>query len=159
VTAQYVDIAFDSIPLRSIGRLDIPLDASEEFRARGERIAAAIARHGVENTYYLANAHCAFHLANSEVTGLVRFGFEGTIRTDSGDARSEEVDLTITLTASTCDWLTDSVAAWFEESVRRAVAIEFDRYITSGELAQHVERMEDQVARQIAQNAFLGMHL
>jgi hypothetical protein len=157
VSVQFVDIAFDCIPLRSIGRLNAPLDASPEVRARSTRIAQAISRHGVENTYYLANAYCAFHLANSEIVGLLRFTFEGTVRTDVSDAHAESVDLEVTLAASTCDWLTPEAEAWFRETVRRAAAIEFDRYITSGALARHVDRLQDPAARQAAQNSFLGM--
>ncbi len=116
-------------------------------------------RQGAENTYYLANAHCAFHLANSEVVGLVRFEFEGVVRTDASDAHCEAVDLSITLSASTCDWLTDAAQAWLEVTVRRAVAIEFDRYILSGALASQVESLQDPAARRAAQDAFVGMHL
>ena len=56
-----VDISFDCLPLRSIGRLDIPLDASPKYRARCERIKAAIDKHGSHNAYYLY--HAALHLS------------------------------------------------------------------------------------------------
>jgi hypothetical protein len=154
-----VEIVFDCLPLRSIGRLDVPLDASAGYRRRCERIKESLNRHGAENTYYLANAHCSFRLANSEVTGLLRFEFEGTVKTDPSDARAETVDLWVQLTASTCDWLTEPVTAWFEQTVHRAVGIEFDRYITSGGLARQVDRMHDVDAQQAARNSFLGMHL
>ncbi len=54
---QSVEIAFDCLPLRSVGRLDIPLDASPDFRSRCERIKAAMEKHGTHNSYYLYNAH------------------------------------------------------------------------------------------------------
>jgi hypothetical protein len=139
--------------------LDIPLDASAGYRRRCERIKQSLDRHGAENTYYLANAHCSFRLANSEVIGLLRFDFEGTVKTDSGDARAETVDLWVHLTASTCDWLTEPVAAWFGETVQRAVAIEFDRYISSGGLARQVDRIQEPDAQEAARSSFLGMHL
>ena len=46
MTNRYVDIVFDCLPLRSIGRMDIPLDASPKYRARCERIKHALAVHG-----------------------------------------------------------------------------------------------------------------
>jgi hypothetical protein len=44
VTVQQpaVHVAFDCQPLRSLGRLDIPLDASPRFRQKLERLQAAI---------------------------------------------------------------------------------------------------------------------
>ena len=41
-----VDISFDCMPLRSMARLDPPLDASPALAAKYDRIKAAIAEHG-----------------------------------------------------------------------------------------------------------------
>ena len=116
---------------RDLGRLDVPLDASPEYRARCQRIKQALDTHGSANTYYLANAHAAFHLVNSDVIGMLRFAFEGTVTTDCGDRHTEAVDLDVRLVGQTCDWLTEGAVGWFAETVRRAVAIEFDRFIHS----------------------------
>ena len=39
---RWVEVSFDCLPLRSIARLDIPIDASPKYRARCERIKAAM---------------------------------------------------------------------------------------------------------------------
>ena len=133
----WVEIAFDCLPLRSLGRLDIPLDASDAFRSQSERIKAAINRHGLERTYYLHNAHCVFHFANSDVVGVCRFDFEGVARTDAGDRKCEQVDLEVRLTSDTSGGVPPAVEAWLVEQVRQAVAVDFDRYIAAGQLAMH----------------------
>ena len=46
-----VDIAFDCLPLRTVGRLDVPLDASDVWRRRAEQIKAAISAFGSERSY------------------------------------------------------------------------------------------------------------
>jgi len=68
--SQFVDIEFDCLPLRSVGRMDIPIDASPKFRARCERIKHALETHGSHNTYFLYNAHCTFHLTNQSDFGM-----------------------------------------------------------------------------------------
>ena len=88
-----IDIAFDCLPLRSVGRVDIPLDASPEFRARLEHLKRAIDTHGVENAYFLYNSRCVFRLANSDIEGMLRFSFEGTVLTDRSDAKAERADI------------------------------------------------------------------
>ena len=47
---RFVEIVFDCLPLRSLGRVDIPLDASPKFRAKCERIKDALGKHGTMNT-------------------------------------------------------------------------------------------------------------
>ena len=138
-----IDIAFDCLPLRSVGRLDVPLDASPAHRARCERIAAAIEKHGAERTYYLENAHCVFRLANSDLQGMVRFEFTGIVRTDAGDAKTADVDLDVHLAAETCGGVPDTVEAWFARVIRDAVTVEFDRYIASGNRDADVTRLEN----------------
>lgn len=138
----YIDIAFDCLPLRSVGRIDVPLDASPGFRARCERLKLAIETHGTANSYYLFNAHCIFRLANSEIEGMLRFGFEGTAFTDAGDARTERVELEVSLVAETCGGVPDEVLPWLERQVKNSVRIEFDRFIAAGNLQETLQRLE-----------------
>jgi hypothetical protein len=152
---QAVQITFDCLPLRSVGRLDVPLDASTEYRARCQQIKQALETHGSTNTYYLANAHAVFRLVNSDVIGMLRFAFEGTVTTAAGDQHTQAVDLDVHLVGQTCEWLTEAVEAWFAETVRRAVAVEFDRFIHSGNLSQTVARLDDAAS----QDDTLGMYL
>ncbi len=156
---EAADIVFDCLPLRSVGRLDAPLDASEEYRARCLRLKQALETHGTEGTYFLYNAHCVFHLANSEIEGMLRFALEGTLLTDLGDAKTEKADLQVRTVGSTCGDLPDAVEDWFHQAVRRAVAIEFDRYIAAGELASTIDEIERLQAEGNAEDRFLGMYL
>ena len=137
-----VDISFDCLPLRSVGRLDIPLDASPVYRRGCEHIKHAIETHGSHNTYFLYNAGCTFHLTNDETVGMLQFRFEGTALTDASDQKTLSSDLEVELVRETCDWLTEPIVAWFLETVPRVVTVEFDRYIAAGDLAQAVRRVE-----------------
>jgi len=139
---HWVEIEFDCLPLRSIGRVDIPLDASPVYRAHCERVKQALERHGAHNTYYLHRARCVFHVLNHPTLGRIEFNFEGTLFTDPEDRRTLGCDLTVALAGETCDWISQGAVDWFAESVRRAVVIEFDRYIDAGDLAQTKERLE-----------------
>jgi hypothetical protein len=133
-----VDIAFDCLPLRSVGRVDVPLDASPAFRARGEALQRAIETHGTENAYFLYNTRCVFRLANSEVENMLRFTFDGTVFTDRSDCKADRANLTIELAAETCGTIPPDVVAWFRGVVGRAVLIEFDHFIAAGSLAARV---------------------
>lgn len=151
-----VDIAFDCLPLRSIGRLDAPLDAPAEFRRRHEILAAAMERFGPDRTYFLYNARCVFRLANSEIEGMVRYEFDGILRTDASDLLTEFVDLEATLASETCGGLPSEVEAWFNERVEKAVAIEFDRFIAAGQLSQRSSELgQDVIPSNLA--GFSGM--
>jgi hypothetical protein len=134
MSESVIDIAFDCLPLRSVSRLDVPLDASDALRRRAERIKAAIEAFGAERTYFLHNAHCIFRFANSEVDGICRLDFDGFVRTDAGDRRCEQTLLEIRLVSETCGGVPEPVQAWLVERVRRAVAIEFDRFLAAGQL-------------------------
>jgi hypothetical protein len=136
-----VDIAFDCLPLRSIGRVDVPLDASPAYRRRCERLQRAIDAHGAENAYFLYNTRCVFRLANSEVDGMVRFSFEGTVLTDSSDCKAQGSDLTVELVGQTCGPMPPEVEAWLRGAVQRAVLIEFDRFIAAGRLAARLDEL------------------
>ena len=136
---EFVDIAFDCVPLRTVAQLRPPLDASTEYQRRCERIAAAIERHGDERTYWLENAHCTFRLANSEVIGMARFEFDGVAITDAGDAQTERVELNVRLAAETCNGVPPSVVDWLIEQVHRAVLVEFDCFLLAAATASSHE--------------------
>jgi hypothetical protein len=152
-------IQFDCLPMRSLGRVDIPLDASPAFEAKAERIKAALAKHGRHNSFYLHNASCCFRLTNDQCVGMLEFSFEGTVLTDVEDRHAERCDLGVELRRETCDWLTQPVVHWFCESVERAVLVEFDRYIATGDLQKTVVRAEKLQAETDSHSGFVGMGL
>jgi hypothetical protein len=156
---QFVEIEFDCLPLRSVGRLDIPLDASPKHRQRCEQIKHALEAHGSHNTYYLYNARCTFHLTNEPDFGMLQYTFEGTVMTDDTDQKTQRCDLQVELVRETCDWLTEPVSKWMADTVSRAVLVEFDRYIAAGDLAQTVERIAKLQAQSDAREGFVGMYL
>jgi hypothetical protein len=133
-----VDISFDCLPLRAVGRVDVPLDASPALRARVAMLQRAIDAHGTENSYFLYNTRCVFRLANSDVENMLRFTFDGTLLTDRSDGKADRADLAIELTAETCGTIPPDVLAWFRGVVRRAVLIEFNHFIAAGSLAARV---------------------
>jgi len=157
--SQFVEIAFDCLPLRSVGRLDIPLDASPAYRARCERIKRALDAHGSHNTYFLYNASCTFHFTNSPELGMVEFRFEGTVMTDETDRQTLRSDLEVELVRETCDWLTAPATQWLASSVSQAVEVEFDRYIEAGDLDQTKQRIEKLQAECDERGGFVGMYL
>ncbi|MEC7564256.1 MAG: hypothetical protein VX738_01115 [Planctomycetota bacterium] len=156
---RWVEISFDCLPLRSVGRLDVPLDASPAYQERCEKIKKAIERHGSFNSYFLFNAHAVYHLTNDPQQGMLQFSFEATVLTDQRDESTQRVDLTTTLVGETCNWLTQPIVQWFELAVKEAVKVEFDRYIAAGDL----EKTRDRIARIAAESdqddGFLGMYL
>ena len=158
-TPTCVEIAFSCLPLRSVGRLDPPMDASPGLIAQLKRIRDAIEKHGIHNTYYLHHARCVYRLANHPDQGMLEFKFEGTARTDADDCRTESCDLDVELVQETCDWLTEPVLQWFRDSVRRAVTFEFDRYIAAGDLEKARERAERIRAESEESGGFLVMYL
>jgi hypothetical protein len=156
---RWVEIVFDCLPLRSVGRLDIPLDASPRYRQRCERIKRALEKHGSHNTYYLYNAACVFHLTNRESFGTLEFSFDGTVSTDAADMRATAADLEVELLRETCDWLTAPIVEWFAQSVQHAVCVEFDRYIAAGDLAKTKERIDKLQAELEKSGGHVGMYL
>jgi hypothetical protein len=155
-----VEISFDCLPLRTIGRLDIPLDASPVFRARCERIKAAIDKHGSHNSYFLYNASCAYRLTNNPDVGTLNFQFEGTVLTDENDDKTQSCDLVvIELTSDTCDWMTEPIVRWFGETVQHSVVCEFDRYIAAGDLDAAKARAEKIREASDESGGFVGMYL
>jgi hypothetical protein len=156
---RWVEISFDCLPLRSVTRLDIPLDASPAFQRRCEAIKLAMERHGTHNAYYVYNAQCEFHLTNSAELGSLSYRFSGTLLTNADDTVAESADLDIELVKETCGWLTEPVVKWFESSVREAVIVEFNRYIDAGDLAQTKARMEKVQQELEKSGGYLGMYL
>lgn len=136
-----VDIEFDCLPLRSVGRVDVPLDASPAFRARCERLKHAMDLHAAENAYFLYNTQCTYHLANSEIANMLRFTFDGTVLTDRSDRQAERADLTIELVAETCGGVPTAALEWLQRVVERAVVVEFDRFISAGQLTTRVAEL------------------
>ncbi len=154
-----VEISFDCVPLRTLGRLDVPLDAPPELRALVQRVKRAVQKHGQHNAYYLHNARYLLHLANDPQFGMLEFRFEGTMLTDAEDRKTLQSDLDVQLAHETCDWLTEPVVQWFRETVNRAVQVEFDRYIAAGDLRRTKERIARLEAESDARSGFLGMGL
>ena len=139
--SRWVEIAFDCLPLRSVTRLDVPIDASPKYRQRCEAIKRAIEKHGSHNTYFVFNATGVFHLTNRDDFGTLEFRFDGTVITDGADMRAQHADLNVELVRETCDWLTAPVVDWFAQSVQHAVCVDFDRYIEAGDLQKTKERI------------------
>lgn len=156
---RWVEIKFDCLPLRSVGRLDIPLDASPKFRDLCEAVKHAIETHGSFNTYFLHNAVCRFHLVNHPELGMLEFKFRGTVFTDETDARTQRCDLTVELVRETCDWLKEPIVQWFGETVVQAVKFEFDRFIEAGDLEKSRQWAEKMKAQADEQGGFVGLYL
>jgi hypothetical protein len=156
---RWVEITFDCLPLRSVGRMDVPLDASPKYQERCLAIKRAIEKHGAHNTYFLYNASCVFHLTNRENFGTLEFRFQGTVITDSTDMRATHADLEAELTRETCDWLTAPVVEWFQQTLQHAACAEFDRYIEAGDLARTKERMARLQAELEKTGGHVGMFL
>ena len=157
---RFVEISFDCLPLRTIGRLDIPLDASPKYRERCERIKQAIATHGSHNSYFLYNARCVFHLANSPDVGIVEFLWEACVLTDESDQKSAQCELLdLALVRDTSPWMNDELMKWFRATITQAVLVEFDRYIQAGDLEQAKERIRRIQAEADEAGGFLGMNL
>lgn len=156
---SYVKIAFDCLPLRTITRLDVPIDASPKYRARCEKLKRAIETHGSFNSYFLHNANCIFRLTNDDAVGMLEFSFEGAVLTDEKDQQTLRSDLDVELTRETCDWITEPVVAWFRQTVSRAVEVEFNRFIAAGDLTKAVERIERIQSQSDQHGGYVGMYL
>ncbi len=155
----WVDIAFDCLPLRTVTRVDIPIDASPVLAAKMLRVKQAIEKHGVLNSYFLHNAHCKFHFTNDPREGMVEFEFDGTVLTDTNDLQTQSCDLRVTLTRETCSWLNQTIVQWLSGSVQRAVQLEFDRYIKAGDLQKVQERLDRIQRASDEAGGFVGMYL
>ena len=156
---RWVEIEFDCLPLRSIDRMDVPIDASPKFQQHCLRVKEAMSKHGSHNTYYLHNASCTYHLLNHPQEGMIQFRFHGTVLTDPDDMATKATDLEVELQKETCTWLTQPIVEWFQETVARSVAAEFDRYIKAGDLKKTEERIAKLKAESDSEGGFMGMYL
>ena len=138
-----VDIEFDCLPLRSVSRVDVPLDASPTYRARCERLKRAIDAYHGKNAYFLHNTTCTYRLANSEIANMLRFTFDGVVLTDRSDCKTERAELAIELVAETCGGVPPAALEWLRGVVERAVVVEFDRFIGAGELTARLAQLND----------------
>lgn len=154
-----VQIEFECLPLRSVTRLDVPLDASPELASRMLRLRQAIEKHGAHNSYYLHSASCLFHLTNDPSIGTLQFSFEGVVLTGADDTQAVAVDLESSLVGETCDWLQQSVVEWWKLTVSEAVRVEFQRFIAAGDLRRTQERIASLERDLDAGGGFVGMYL
>ncbi|MFK8112320.1 MAG: hypothetical protein AB8B91_08960 [Rubripirellula sp.] len=156
---QWVEVEFECLPLRSITRLDVPVDASPAYEQFVLRVKAAMAKHGSHNAYYLHRGVCAFHVTNDPARGRVAFAFEGTVLTGQSDQATKALDLTVKMDRETCPWLSEPVVHFFEESVQHAVLVEFDRYILAGDLEKTQQRIKAVQEQSDSADGFVGMYL
>ena len=159
MTGKWVEIEFDCLPLRSITRFDVPVDASPVYEQFVLRVKAAMSKHGSHNTYFLHHGRCTYHLTNDADNGEVQFMFEGTVMTDQQDMRTKGVDLDIKLERESCGWLTEPMVGFLAESAEHAVMVEFDRYIRAGDLQKTEERIKTVEAQSDSAGGFVGMYL
>jgi hypothetical protein len=159
MTGRWVEIEFDCLPLRSVTRLDVPVDASPGYEQFVLRVKSAMAKHGSHNAYYLHRGSCVYYLTNDPAHGKVEFGFEGTVLTDENDRRTKAVDLNVKLDGETCAWLSEPVVGFLAESVQHAVWIEFNRYIDAGDLEKTQERIRAVQRQSDSAEGFVGMYL
>ncbi len=157
--SRWVEIAFDCLPLRSVARLDPPLDADAKLIEKSKRIKSAVQTHGTHNTYYLHNAECVFHFTNDETKGMVAFAFEGVVATCSQDLTALSATLDVTLQCEDCSWLNQTIVQWLQETVQHAVLVEFNRFIAAGDLRRTSERLEALEKELESRQGFVGMYL
>lgn len=156
---RWVEIAFDCLPLRTVARVDVPLDASPKLAAKMLRVKNAIEKHGTLNSYYLHNAQCVYHLTNDPMQGMLHYTFEGVVLTDQKDLAAKDCELKIELAKETCSWLNQSVVEWLAETVQQSVLVEFNRYIQAGDLSKALERIEQINQAAEESGGFVGMYL
>lgn len=154
-----LQISFDCLPLRSVARLETPVDLLPEWQTHYAHLRRALQVHGAYNSYYLCNGLCEIRLSNDPKVGTLTFSFEGTVVTDANDAKTQLCQLYVELKEAVCDWLTPAALAWFRESVTRAVAVEFDRYIAATNPVPALWRIETMEAECDACGGFVAMGL
>jgi hypothetical protein len=159
MTGQWVEIEFDCLPLRSVTRLDVPVDASPAYEQFVLRVKAAMSKHGSHNTYYLHRGTCTYHLTNDPAQGTVSFALEGTVMTGEKDRRTKAVDISVKLEGETCGWLSEPIVGFLAESVQHAVLVEFDRYIDAGDLEKTEQRIKAVQEQSDLAEGFVGMYL
>jgi hypothetical protein len=158
-SGHWVQVTFDCMPLRTVPRVDVPLDASPKLAAKILRVKAALEKHGSLNSYYLHNAQCTYHLTNDPQQGMMEFEFEGVVLTDEQDLQARSCDLQVALRRETCNWLNQSIVEWLSETVRRNVLIDFNRYIAQGDLSKTLQRIEQTQQASDEAGGYVGMYL
>ncbi len=156
---QWVEVEFDCLPLRSVTRVDVPIDASPKLADKMLRLKAALETHGTLGSYFLHNATCRFHLTNDPMNGMLQYSFEGVILTDENDMNPRCCDLQVELVKETCSWLNQSIVDRLSETVQRTVMVEFERYIAAGDLNATIERLEKLQRESDETGGFVGMYL
>lgn len=156
---RWVEVVFDCLPLRTVSRIDVPIDASPKLAEKMLRVKRAVETHGTLNSYYLHNANCTYHLTNDPAQGMLEFSFDGVVLTDERDLVARNCDLSISLARETTSWINQSVVDWLAETVQRSVLVEFNRYISAGDLSKTVARLEQLQRETDASDGFVGMHL
>lgn len=154
-----VEIVFDCIPLRSITRLDIPMDASPGYIRKCEAIKQAMELHGTHNAYFLHNATCTYFVSNHPEIGRIQFSFQGTVTTNADDTQAASTSLEVKLESETCEWLNEPIVQWFAKTVQESVKHEFDRYIAAGDLSKTEARLKEMQEKQDTEGGYLGMYL
>ncbi|EMI20173.1 hypothetical protein RMSM_02903 [Rhodopirellula maiorica SM1] len=156
---KWVEIEFDCLPLRTVARIDAPLDASPVYEQFVLRVKDALQRHGAHNTYYLHRGVCRYHLTNDPLVGMLEFSFEGTVMTGEKDVKTKALEISVELKRETCEWLTEPMVTSFAESVQQALMVEFDRYIEAGDLKKTEERIKAIQEQNESDGGFIGMYL
>lgn len=149
-------VQFDCYPFRSATRLDIPIDAPEEFQELCRRFVVALRKHGTQHTYYLHTATVEFRLSNGP-GGRLKFGFEGTVWTGAEDRKTTRLEIATKLLESDFGTLDEAVERFFVEAVQQAVMAEFDRYIEAGELEKTVQRAKAAMLQSEQSGGYVGM--
>ena len=104
-------------------------------------VSWALNTHAGQNAYFLYNTRCTYRLANSDIDNMLRFSFDGTLLTDRSDCKADHADLNVVLTAETCGGVPPAALDWLRGIIKRAVLIEFDRFIADGQLAERVKQL------------------
>ncbi|TWU54562.1 hypothetical protein Poly51_32810 [Rubripirellula tenax] len=159
MTGRWVEVEFDCLPLRSVTRMDVPVDASPRYEQFVLRVKDAMATHGTHNTYYLHRGQCVYHLTNDPNRGQIVFSFEGTVMTGEKDIQTKAVDVHVQLKGETCSWLNEPMVEFLTESVRHALLVEFDRYIEAGDMTKTEERLKAIQEQSDSSDGFVGMYL
>ena len=156
---QWVEVSFDCLPLRSVTRLDVPVDASPVYEQFVLRVKQAMEKHGTHNAYYLHRGSCVYHMTNDPKHGTVVFSFEGAVLTDADDRQTKAVDINVKLDRETCSWLSEPIVGFLAESVQHALLVEFNRYIEAGDLTKTQQRIEALQKQSDECDGFVGMYL
>lgn len=156
---EWVEIEFECLPLRSVTRLDVPVDASPIYEQFVLRVKAAMSKHGSFNTYYVHTGRCVYHLTNDPAKGQVAFVFEGTVMTDQDDLQTKAADVVVKLDTETCSWLSEPFVSFLAESVQHALLVEFNRFIEAGDLKKTEERIKAVQDQSDSSDGFVGMYL